>query len=561
MPRTVTGIDIGSRTNKFVRGYYKGNTFHLTDFGVVAHASETIGQAWGAGAPPFKLGASRIGLTGRDVNIRYERVPRVPDWQLRRLMRFQVEEVGGTSGSSVASDFNLLPALPEIEGEDVVVLALARESLLEEHQAGLSRIGGSLDAFSPCALALYNTWTRYGAVEEETLLIANIGNDNVDVILVRGPDLLFARNLTGGSKLIDAAIAERFGVSPQRAEQLKIELANLEPGARYRDANQEKASRAALAAAGQLLSLLQSTVVFCKSQVKVANLRVDRVLLCGGGAALQGLPRYLSSGLGVPVELFDPWRVVDSAALSPQAAEQLEEYKLESVVALGLATMASDSDAYSIEILPAKVRARREFARGTIWAIAAAGIAAAFLGVVAWRTSNELGTTRTQVAQKRSQLKRAEETHRKTRDTLTQNAELAKDAQLLQGVAGCGEQLARIVTAFERDLPEGFWVEKLVARSEAGKSNKDLQAQLRLPVGSELPVLHLEGKAIEGTESLATAFEGLLEKLRRDFPGIEIARPSTNSLERFALDLTLFAAPQPAADASPESSGAAAQEN
>ncbi len=104
MARTVTGIDIGSRTNKFVRGYVKGNTFHVTDFAVVPHGSTTIESAWEAGrdsgAPGFKLGTARVGLTGRDVNVRYTRVPRVPDWQLRKLMRFEVEEVGGTSGSA-----------------------------------------------------------------------------------------------------------------------------------------------------------------------------------------------------------------------------------------------------------------------------------------------------------------------------------------------------------------------------------------------------------------------------------------------------------------------------
>jgi type IV pilus assembly protein PilM len=539
MPRTVTGIDIGSRTNKFVRGFYKGNTFHVTEFAIVTHGADSIAEAWSSGAPPFKVGAVRVGLTGRDVNIRYTRVPRVPDWQLRKLMRFEVEEVGGTSGSQVASDFNLLPSLPEIEGEDVVLLSLARESLLDEHMAGLGALGGSLDAFSPCALALYNAWTRYGVVEEETVMLANVGNDNVDVILVRGPDLLFARNLSGGSKLIDAAIAERMGVSPQRAEQLKIEMATLEPGARYRDGNQEKVSRAALAAAGQILSLLQSTVVFCKSQVKVSNLRVDRVLLCGGGSALQGLPRYLSAGLGVPVDMFDPWRVVDASALAPDQAQQLDEYKLESVVSLGLATMASDADAYSIEILPAKVRARREFASGTIYAIAAAVLAVAFLGFIAWRTSQELGKYKTQVASKQAQLRRSKDTDRKTREMLGQNAELAQDAVFLQGVAGSGEQIARVVSELERDLPEGFWIDKL-------SSKWGFNDQLRVARGSERPLLHLEGKAVEGTESLSALLENLVQHVHAAFPQAEFVYAPSPSGEKFTLDFTLFAPPKPA---------------
>src|SRR5260221_274207 len=216
MARIVTGIDLGLRNAKLLRGHTKGNSFRVTGFAVLPLESKEIADGWAGLAPPFKPGSARIGLTGRDVNIRYTRVPRVPDWQLRNLMRFEVEEIGDQSGSGVASGFNLRPQLPGIEGEGVGLLAIAREGLVEAH-----------------------------------------------------------------------------------------------------------AARAAVkAAAGQLLGLLQSTVLFCKSQIKISSLKLDRVLLCGGGAALAGLPQYLQGGLAVPVEYFDPFRVVDSSGLAP--AEQQE---------------------------------------------------------------------------------------------------------------------------------------------------------------------------------------------------------------------------------------------
>lgn len=540
MARVATGIDIGSRTNKFVRGQYKGGKFQLTEFAVAPHSAGNVAEAWSAGEAGFKLGLSRVGLTGRDVNIRYTRVPRVPDWQLRKLMRFEVEEVGGSSGAAVASDFNLLPAMPEVEDEDIVLLALAREGLLEEHADGLAGAGGTLDAFSPCAVALYNAWTHFGVVEDETVLIANIGHENLDVILVRGPDLLFARNLTGGGKLFDDAIAERFGVSRQRAEELKIDLATLEAGARYRSPDQEKASRAALAAGGQLLSLLQSTVMFCKSQVKISNLRVDRVLLCGGGAALAGLPKYLSSGLGVPVELFDAFRVVDSSALAPQVAEKLEEYKLEAVVALGLATMASDPDAYGIEILPAKTRARREFVGGTIWAIAAAVLAVGYLGWSAWSAKSQLDAAKSELSGLETRLRRSRETHRKTEELLAHNAKLERDASLLAGVSGSGVQLASLIQQIEAELPDGFWIESLA-------SEWRFHDQLRVQRGEERPIVRINGRAREGVESIAAALGGYIDKLRTRFPQAELVYAPSPSGDKFTLDLTLYAPAAPVA--------------
>jgi Tfp pilus assembly PilM family ATPase/Tfp pilus assembly protein PilN len=536
--RTVTGVDIGLRTNEFLRGAWKGNTFHVSDFAVVEHRSRNVVEAWSSGSPGFKPQAARVGLTGRDVNIRYTRVPRVPDWQLRKLMRFEVEEIGGQSGSAVASDFNVLPSLPEIEGEDVVLLAMARESFLEEHARGVAQMGGRIDAFTPCALALYAAWTHFGAIEEETVLIANIGHENLDVVLVRGPDLLFARNLSGGSRLFDEAIAERFGVSPQKAEQLKVEMATLEPGVRYENANQEKASRACLGAAGQLLSLLQSTVLFCKSQVKVSSLRVDRVLLCGGGAALEGLPRYLSAGMGVPVELFDPFRVVDVSALRPEAAEQLEQFKLESVVALGLATMASDPDAYSVEILPAATRRRREFLAGPAFLVAAAVLAVLFLAYEGWRTSSSLSEVRARTATLDAQLRRATTTHRRAAELARENAELQEAASLLAGVAGAGEQLVRSLEHLERRLPGDFWIDELSSDWRADEG-------LGIKRGSERPILRVEGLAREGTESVAAQLEALRSGLEQALPGARRQLTQNPRGDRFTLQLTHFGPPTP----------------
>ena len=305
MAKTCTGVDVGARSAVAIRGAWKGGTFHVSNFAVGENDLGTVDSGWASLQADFKLGATRIAASGREVNVRYTRVPGVPDWQLRNLMRFEVQEIGDQSGAEVASDFNLLPRPPEIDGEDVVLLAMARESLLDGHSEGVEVAGGSVDAFSPASIGLYNAFARYGVVEDDTVLLANIGHETTDVVLVRGADLVFARNLTGGSGLFDEALVQRLQLSSARAEATKMDHVDLTPGARHATAEGEKATRAVMAAAGQLTSLLQSAVMFCKSQVKLSGLKVDRVLLCGGGAALRGLPSYLSAGMGVPVELFD----------------------------------------------------------------------------------------------------------------------------------------------------------------------------------------------------------------------------------------------------------------
>jgi Tfp pilus assembly PilM family ATPase len=487
MARTVTGVDMGLRTAKFLRGSYKGNTFHVTDFAVESVHSREIVEGWNGLKLGFNPTNARVGLTGRDVNIRYTRVPRVPDWQLKNLMRFEVAEIGDQSGSGVASDFNVLPSLPEIEGEDVVLLAMARETLLEAHGAGLAKVGGKLDAFSPNAVALYNAFLRFGVVQDEVVLIANVGHDNLDIVIARGPDLLFARNLSGGSKLFEESIAQRLGISGEKARELKESVVDLDPHARYADGTAEKASRAALAGAGQLLSLLQSAVLFCKSQVKITGLKLDRVLLCGGGAAIKGLPKYLAAGMTVPVELFDAFRVVNVDALAPEQKIALEDNKFEAVVALGLATMASDADAWSIEILPSSVRKKREFVGGQLFMIVAGVLALGFLGYHAVRTKNALAAVKSQAQVVDQQYKKAASTHRRAEELIAENKKLAEQATELSQLKGSGEQLARGIGFLADHLPSNFWVTRLAADYRADPA-------LGLMGNDKRPVLSIEAR-------------------------------------------------------------------
>ena len=534
MARTAVGIDVGSSSALAIKGVWKGGTFHVSGFAAGQNGPGDLGSGWASLAPGFKLSNARVGISGRDVNVRYSRVPEVPDWQLRNLMGFEVQEIGDQSGAEVASDFNLLPRPPEVAGEDVVLLAMSRESLLDEHIDGLQAAGGTIDAFSPNSVALYNAFVRYGVVQDDTVLVASIGAESTDVVITRGADLLFARNLSGGAKLFDDALAQRLGMGAAEAEAVKIEHVDLTPGARHGTAEGEKAMRSVLGAAGQITSLLQSTVMFCKSQVKLSGLKLDRVLVCGGGAAVQGLPEYLSAGMGVPVERFDAFRVVDTSGLSPEEADLLSEHELESVVALGLATMASDDDAYGLELLPEAVAKKRAFMGGTIWLIAAAVLGLAFLGYKVSAKSAKLDAIEKRAKSFASVAARAERVHEQTKDLVEQNEILSSRVTELAAVAGAGEQVARVFDALDDNLPRDFWVTRVT-------SEVAVDEDLGIERGAEKPLLTVNGSARPGTQSPTSQFQTFAAGLEEDLDGVAL-NPSFDR-NAFRIVLTHFAPP------------------
>jgi hypothetical protein len=275
--------------------------------------------------------------------------------------------------------------------------------------------------------------------------------------------------------------------------------------------------------------------MFCKSQVKLTSLRVDRVLLCGGGAALKGLPKFLSNGMNVPVDVFDPFRVVETGGLDPDGAALLEDHRLEAVIALGLATMASDPDAYSVEILPAALRRRREFIGGTLWMYVAAAIAIGYLGWYGFTTQQKLSATRTEVAGIEVRAKRAKSVDNEARELIATNAKLSAEAFRLQSVAGHGEQLARVLWAAGDTIPKEFW---FASMSSAWADNPNL----RVAKGEERPIVHVDGRSREGTASpaqLFTAFTaGLTQRLS---PGLTLVQNPSPGFDKFTLDMTLFA--------------------
>jgi type IV pilus assembly protein PilM len=541
MARNMTAVDVGAGSAIAVHGRFEKGSFRMAGFAAAASpAGGGLAEAYEALDLPFKASTARVAISGKDLNVRYTRVPQVPDWQLRRLMRFEVAEVGDTSGAEVASDFNLLPTPPEADGEDIVLLAMARTSLLEAHEEGLGSLGLGLECFTPAAIGLYNAYLRHGVVQDDTVLLANLGQDCVDVVILRGPDLVFARNLSGGGRLFQEAVASQLGVQPAQAARLVRDFADLRPGTSHETPNHERVSRASSAAAGQLVSLLQSAVLFCKTQVKLPSLKLDRVLLTGGTARMSGLTQVLGAGLGVPVERFDPWAVVDTSALSPEEVDALEAHRDEAVVALGLATMATDPEAYGLEIVPPALAARRDLYGRKLWLVAAAVVAVAYLGFFALTSSSRAAELQKQERVVRSQVAGKQRVDQKARELLEENERLVEEAQELQRLVGTGEQLARTVEALGQHLPSDFWLTRLEGRW-------GVDAELGVGDNTPRPLVLLKGSLRQGAQAPIGQYQTLVESLQAELPGAR-----TNAAfdrDRFSIDLTTFGDPAEAPEA------------
>ena len=460
MGKKATAVDIGSHSTKVLVAEAGKHGIKVLRFAGLPGGEGSVSLAE-AGIP---LAGSLCGLSGRDMTLRYSQVPPTPDWQLRNLMDLEIQDLSQQSGGSLSADYNLLPLQDEEAGVETILLALAKDDSLDRLGGDVAAGRGTVAAYVPNCIAIYNAFLKCGPVEPDTVVcLAHIGHDTIDIALVKGTDLLFARNLSTGTKALDEAIAAAFDVSARKAEALKKDLLDLDPQSRgrYASGQAEKVTMAVGGAANAISAGIQSSVSFCKAQTKIADLRLDRVLLSGGGARLRGLRGMLRETLRCPVELFDPFQNLDLSALPADDAEQLEAMRSEAVAALGLACGRLDDTLYALEILPEAVRRKQTFQQRTVWTILAGLLAVAFLAFYAMHRKDEVAAAQGRSSQTFAQINRILSKHGAGEDLVAENKitravvdHLSKQAVPLHG-------LLRTLRSLRAHLPEQLWIDRV----------------------------------------------------------------------------------------------------
>jgi type IV pilus assembly protein PilM len=499
MATTGTGATIGSHTLRAVSVKQKGDAWVVTK--AVAQRMEE-GMRSDAGrilAARGVKGPVTLGLAGKDVIIRYNQVPPVPEWRLRNLMKFEVMEVSGQSGGAVSADYKKLN-LPDPDGsrgEDTVLVALARNAYLEPLTASLAAAGLGFQAGCPNSVALFNAFAVNATYrEDETCLLVNVGAQGMDLALERGGELVFARNASPGGKAFTDAIAHAFSTTEAKAESLKISKADVTPRgqARYADPTSEKVANAIMGVAGQVAQLIQSTLMIGRAQTKIPDLKVDRVWLAGGGASLKGLDAYLKQAMGVPVERFDPFAACDLSELSEEERSALQAAPHEYAVSLGLAQTSIAAEAFRLSVVPEAVRRRREFASKGVFTVAAAAVALAALGVL----YSARNTASAAVVSQGERLKGAEQAKKEGEEKFKKALESLEETQAkhraLAEIAAIGPLFSdalALLQARQKDKPEIYLEEVVLVVDDPVRSYKLLHAT---PGGSYVERVH--GRAV-----------------------------------------------------------------
>lgn len=363
------GVDIGSTAVKVVKvrrtfGGYKIVGAARKRIGDPGSVQKALGEALG---PRNGQRAGVVGLSGRDINLQIVQQPAMKPLNYRQMMRYELDQRRGEA-TDMYLDYCTLREPDQFFPQYLALIGLGKSAYVDERIATLVRANLDVRDAVPNSFALFTAYRSSYDPEPGTVLLLDIGSDNMDIAFVRAGRLIFARNVSSGARLFDSQIAGATECSPEEAEARKVRLANLGPPDGAEDELAESVRGPVRSAAGQLSGFITSSINHAKMQLNDKELAVDKVYLSGGGARVRGLPDYLSSSLKIPVEVLDPFRKVDTSAVEAMGGSAIRELPTDLAVALGLAQLVSPpAHATSISILPESLKKRRAFFHTNLW--------------------------------------------------------------------------------------------------------------------------------------------------------------------------------------------------
>jgi type IV pilus assembly protein PilM len=183
-------------------------------------------------------------------------------------------------------------------------------------------------------------------VTTQPVLLVDLGATRTSFIIFSGYSLRFTSSILVSSTNFNKLIAKNLRLSLAEAERLKIKY-GLEEKIKLEIKNQKaevkkesgKIFEALIPALVDLTQQIKRHLDYYQTHANHEHLPpngkgVSKILLCGGGANLKGLTRFLSLELGLAVELGNPWINVLSKEKPPGLSF---EESLKYTTAIGLA--------------------------------------------------------------------------------------------------------------------------------------------------------------------------------------------------------------------------------
>lgn len=327
------GLDISGLSVKAVQLEKKQKGFRLSSFGNTELAQGVIegGEIKKEEQLVEAISRTLKQIRGKKIRTRYVvaalpeekafvqvvQIPRMEAQEVAQAIRFQAENYIPYPIDTVYIDFAVItPLHNHVDHLDVLVASLPR-AVVDSYVSALEKAGLAPVALEIDAIALTRAVVEKG-VSPIPLLIVDIGNAHTKVSIFSGYSVRFTTSLSICAKQFTEAVAKSLHVDEEKAEEFKRHYGLYTP----EDALGQEVFQAMIPTATDFVEQITKYLEYYESHVPHQHLgkpqkKITKIMLCGGGANLKGLPEFLMRTMKVEVAIGNPWVNI----LSPDAKE------------------------------------------------------------------------------------------------------------------------------------------------------------------------------------------------------------------------------------------------
>lgn len=344
------GLDIGSSTIKVAELKETKKGYQLVNFGMVSIPPEAIvdGAVMNAGAivdairtllseKKIKTKDVVTGVGGQSVMIRKISMPAMTPEQLEEQIQWESAQYIPFEITDVNLDFQILnPA--NAEGNMDVLLVAAKKEVINDYSAVLTEAGLNPVVVDVAAFSLLNMYEiNYPIMENEVIALVNIGATVINIVITRGGQYTFSRDVSMGGNLYTEEIQKQLSVSYEDAELLK------KGGSSKGDTEEvmrKEVDMVIREVSEQIAGEIARSLDFYSGSAP-ADAHINKIWLCGGSCRISGLAESISKAQNLPVEILDPFRNIERNPKQFDPA-YLEEIGPQAGVVIGLALRRAD---------------------------------------------------------------------------------------------------------------------------------------------------------------------------------------------------------------------------
>ncbi|MGC9324654.1 MAG: type IV pilus assembly protein PilM [Desulfomonilia bacterium] len=344
--KTLLGLDIGSQSIKMVdivkvRGGYEVKALGvglipsecIVDKDIMD--SETVVDTIKNLRDNLKVRSrgSSTAISGHSVIVKKAELPLMSETELQQTLMIEAEQYIPFDINDVYLDsFILGESLERSDMMDVLFVA-AKKELVDDYasavrNAGLKPMLMDIDVFSLETMYEIN----YPDAPESIVALVDVGATMININVLKDGMSIFARDISMGGRQLTERIQREFGVSFERAENIKI-------GANIEGIDLDRINYIFKMAAETYVQEIRRTLDFFLSTM--VNENIERIYMSGGSCRVPGLIPLLEKQMDIPVEMVNPFNTIkwDDKVFDP---EYMAYIAPQMAVAVGLALRRAD---------------------------------------------------------------------------------------------------------------------------------------------------------------------------------------------------------------------------